>query len=658
MKTLRLFVPFVMVTAMAWADISGTISVPVGSSLSLDTGAIVATGSGDILFSGISLNPASFALIYNYGQVGSMEFVSLTALAISNLFPMYSATPLTIGQLTPNDVFLVYTNGGHYAKVLVTASSGSSIVLQYVTYGASGSGGGNVPTITAVENNYGQVPQGLPNYGIAPGSLFFITGTSLAGTTTGLQSSASPGLQTTLNSVSVSVTVGGSTVNCPLYYLSPTQIDAVLPGNTPVGTGTIIVSYNGAMSTAAPIVVVQSAFGVLSYNGTLAATYDGNNSLITGTNAANPGQTIVIYGSGVGDDPNDDDKVFPQGQHNLTGIPMQVYVGGVLATVLYRGRSQFPGVDQINITIPSGVPTGCYVSLAVVSGNPSIVSNGATIPVAASGKTCSDPNSMFSPGLIQTLSGQSTVRLGSLSVRQTTSIGAGTNIVSNNLSGVFQSVSGTNYATGVGGNFVSVGSCLVTNSSFNGYTATSTSLDAGPSITVTGPQGSLGLTPITFAGQTLKTYSATSVPTNFIPATGGPFTFDNGSGGADIGHFNTTTTSPTSFTWTNPSAVTVITRGSGVTVTWSGGAPGVTVTIIGSSSALVNGQTVTGSFTCVAPLSVQQFTVPAPVLLALPAGSGNLALQDSTAPQGFPATGLDVGYVSSAAAFTENVQYN
>src|SRR5207244_5628243 len=123
----------------------------------------------------------------------------------------------------------------------------------------TGTGGGNVPTITGVQNNYGQVPQNLPNYGIAPGALFFITGSALANVTTSLQSSASPGLQTNLNNVTVTVNVGGSTLDCPIYYLSPTQIDAVLPGKTPIGTGTIVVTNNGTKSSAAPLVVVQSA---------------------------------------------------------------------------------------------------------------------------------------------------------------------------------------------------------------------------------------------------------------------------------------------------------------------------------------------------------------------------------------------------------------
>ena len=139
------------------------------------------------------------------------------------------------------------------------------------------------------------------------------------------------------------MTAGGKTTPCPLYYLSATQIDAVLPGGTPVGNATITVTNNGATSAAFTIPVVQSAFGILSYNGSLAAAYDGNNNLITATNAANPNQVIALWGSGVGADPNDDDKLYPQKQDNLTNIPMQAFIGGVQATTRISRQVWIPG---------------------------------------------------------------------------------------------------------------------------------------------------------------------------------------------------------------------------------------------------------------------------------------------------------------------------
>jgi len=77
--------------------------------------------------------------------------------------------------------------------------------------------------------------------------------------------------------------------------------------------------------------------------------------------------------------------------------------------------------------------------------------------------------------------------------------------------------------------------------------------------------------------------------------------------------------------------------------------------VISGSSASLNGAS--ASFTCTAPLSAGQFTVPVPVLLALPAGSGMLSLTDAPPLVKFSATGLDLGYLTSGVSFSESVQY-
>ena len=519
-----------------------------------------------------------------------------------------------------------------------------------VITGTGGGGGTPTPTIETVQNNFGLISPGLPNYGIAPSTLFFVRGTSLSNTTTALLSSADPGLQTTVNGVTVTVTAGSTTLQCPLYYVLPTQVAAVLPGATPLGNATITVTNNGATSAAFPIVVVQSAFGILSYNGSLAAAYDANNAIITASNAANPNQVIALWGSGVGYDPADDDKLYPQKQDNLTNIPMQAYVGGVQATIAYRGRSQYPGLDQVVLTIPGSVPTGCYVSLSIVSGN--IVSNSVTIPIAASGRTCSDSNSAVTPDLFQSLSGKTTIKVGVLTVSQTTT---GAN-KENTVGGFFESV------TGIGGiqgfTPVSIGSCLVSVASIGSLPAI-TGLDAGSSISVNGPAGSLTLSPVSVPVSLVGFYSPPStVPGTFIPSSGGVFTFDNGAGGKDVQHFNTTLTLPAAFTWSNAATIASVSRAQGVNVTWTGGAAGSYVNINGGSTATISGKSITVSFTCLAPQSAGQFTVPVPVLLALPAGTGSLSVGNYTNQQLFTAPGLDLGLLSGSNETSKTLSYN
>jgi hypothetical protein len=46
------------------------------------------------------------------------------------------------------------------------------------------------------------------------------------------------------------------------------------------------------------------------------------------------------------------------------------------------------------------------------------------------------------------------------------------------------------------------------------------------------------------------------------------------------------------------------------------------------------------------------------VLLALPAGSGSLSVENSTNPQTFTASGLDLGYVTAAVLVGIGATYN
>jgi uncharacterized protein (TIGR03437 family) len=643
---------------VGWADTSGTATLTVSgqNQFILDTGA-TATSGGDFLWTGTAIVPQTGAGAFSFGNLGSTIYDSLIQSVLTSL--SYGSGPVSGLSASPGSVVAFKTKGGNYAKLQVTAVDSASLSFKYTTFGASGGGGGaSGPSITTIQNNFGLIPPGLPNYGLAPGSLFFIQGSGLAGTTSDLLSSAAPGLQTTVSGVSVAATVGGTTVQCFVYYISPTQIDAVLPSSTPLGTGTVTVTNNGAKSGTFPITVVQSAFGMLSYNGTLAAAYDANNNLLTPTNSANINQTIVLWGSGVGADPGNDDKLYPQKINNLTNIPMQAFIGGVVAPISYRGRSQYPGVDQVVLTVPPGVPVGCYVSIAIVSG--SIVSNWSTIPIAASGRSCADPI-VIPPG-----SGTSTtLKVGTLIISQTTSITPQATQTLSTVGGLFLSETLTNFSSTAGSNQASIGNCVVYTSSGAGSTSgsvTTSPLDAGATITVNGPgtPGSVPLSVSSLLGSNFAYYvpAGLTVPNTFIPAAGGAFVFDNGAGGKDVGHFTATLNLPGSFVWTNAAQISAVNRSQGVNVTWTGGASGAYVIISGGSSVIVSGKAVSASFSCEAPVSAGQFTVPVPVLLSLPGGSGSLGLATSIGTQMFTASGLDYGVLSGSMSTAKTVTYN
>ena len=141
--------------------------------------------------------------------------------------------------------------------------------------------------------------------------------------------------------------VNGVTTHPALYYTSPTQLAAVLPAATPVGTGTLTVTYDGANSNAAVLLVVASAVGINHFNqipipsGTFnpnvdigVATDNATGALLTFTNSGVPGGIIVLWATGLGADPADSDTTYSSAPHAVN-TPMQIYVGGVQATILY-----------------------------------------------------------------------------------------------------------------------------------------------------------------------------------------------------------------------------------------------------------------------------------------------------------------------------------
>lgn len=99
--------------------------------------------------------------------------------------------------------------------------------------------------------------------GIAQGAVFVVFGQQ-PGPAQLVQVSSYP-LPTSqgLAGTSIRITVAGTSVDAIMLYTLATQVAAVVPSNTPVGTRTFTVTYNGQASAPAPITVVPSSFGPL-----------------------------------------------------------------------------------------------------------------------------------------------------------------------------------------------------------------------------------------------------------------------------------------------------------------------------------------------------------------------------------------------------------
>jgi uncharacterized protein (TIGR03437 family) len=651
----------VLFAGAAFADISGTATISAGGSFSLDNGSNVSSG-GDISLSGGSLTfvgSAKGGSLAALGLSGATAYASITQVELAALASFATNAPIPLASISVNTILGVATNGGNSSKLLVTAvvaspsSATFSISFQYTTFETAAP---NTPTITGVQNNYSYLVPGLPNYGIAPGTLFIIKGSNLASATTvsQLQSSAAPGIPKTLNGASISVTVNGTTVQPAMYYAIATQIAAVLPSSTPTGTGTITVTYNNTASNAASITVVQSALGLDTYYGTgsgLGVATDTSYNLITYTNSAKPGQNIVLWGSGLGADTADSDTTVTTTPHAVN-VPLTVYIGGIAVTPSYAGSSGYPGLNQINVTIPSGVTTGCGVAVVAVGANN--VSNTIALPIGAAGGVCTDPVLGYNGTLLTTTTTQSgTYNFGELGILQTTTPVVGTSGGLQTVAdGIFEQV--TYSASSTTSSVLSLGSCAVSVAVFSTTTTIPTivGLDAG-TVTITGPTGTQTLT-----NEVIPTLTGPSgiyelqPPNTFFPPTGGSFTF-TGTGGKNVGPFTATISYTSPLVWSNMSSISAVTRASGQAISWTGGAPNSYVIMSGSSS----NSTASASFTCYAPASAGQFTVPSYVLLALPASANGSLLVENAVTSTFTASGLTSGSLVSGVSFSTSPAY-
>ena len=524
------------------------------------------------------------------------------------------------------------------------------------------------PPLTLI-NNYSGIVPGLPNYGIAPGAIFDIYGTGLANTSTSLQN---PPLKTTVQGVSASVTVNATTVNLPIYFVTPNQLGVILPSNTPAGDGQITVVNNGT-TIVSPIHVVPSAFGLLTLNsvGTgMAAMYDANFLLVGFNNSIRPGEPVNLFGSGIGPSPDSDTNLIAAPTNLVATIPVEVTVGGQVAQVTYAGRTIYPGLDQIQVIVPAGVNPGCFVSVVVRTGT--IVSNFGTIPITATGRTCSEPTLDLSATALQGVSLLGSFALGSISLgKQTTSIpGTATpSLFSDQLSANFNRLTADTFAH-LAINQPSIGSCNVF--TYTGGPAGPSSgayqpatLNAGPTLNATGPNGKASVTFQNggYSGDVGGAGALVPVAV-FIPTSGSSsYTFDNGSGGPDVGAF----TASASFgsatpSWTNQNTITSVNRANPPAVTWSGGSAGVYTQVLGYSTS--NNSTGQGAgFVCTAASTDGRFTLPNTVMLAMPAtvppytSNGALELGFYVLPQTFTAPGLDFGLIKLYQQYLSELAY-
>jgi hypothetical protein len=318
-------------------------------------------------------------------------------------------------------------------------------------------------------------------------------------------------------------------------------------------------------------------------------------------------------------------------------------------------------LNNLNVVVPAGA-SGCSVSVVVQGG--SMVSNFVAIPVAATGRVCSDMNGLPS-SIVQSLFAKGNFSIGFINLSKTTNFSI-SGVPSDSAGAFFAQIS-TEFLTASGlGTQVSIGGCSLLVQNLPTPTTGLKYLDAG-TVTLSPPSGSS----VPFLKTDLPgvgpLYTIPGSQASWIPASGGTFTFDNGAGGPSIGHFNTSMTLlAQNLVWTNIDQVAdSVLASTPPTLTWTGGDPDGFISVTGSSM-MINGQAATTTiFNCTVPPSAQKFTIPQWVLLAMaPSASvggkpaGGLGINAWGQPQGFNVPSVDYAYHNWYVGSNKIVGYN
>jgi uncharacterized protein (TIGR03437 family) len=216
---------------------------------------------------------------------------------------------------------------------------------------------------------------------LSSGMIASVYGSGLSSNTT----SATTSLGTTLNGVSVTVRdSGGASRACPLIFVSPGQINLVIPDATAPGSATLIVNGPSGVVASTAIQIAAIAPGIFTMDSqpsgpaaVLAFFYDANGKLLsqpeafhcTGTGACNTvpldvngGPTLIIslYGTGF-----------------RSGTNFTARIGATSITDVKVAATTFAGEDQMNIVIPKSLAGAGEVALVITANG--IASNGPHI---------------------------------------------------------------------------------------------------------------------------------------------------------------------------------------------------------------------------------------------------------------------------------------
>lgn len=171
-----------------------------------------------------------------------------------------------------------------------------------------------------------------------------------------------------------------------LYYVSPTQINFLVPSNLLPQTATVQVLVDSLAGPAVQFTLATAAPALFQLDGQTAVATDANGDVLTSTSPANPGEVVILWATGLGQvsPPVIYGQIPTAAASLVSGATLSILLNGVAIdpnAIEYTGLAPgYAGLYQINFALPTSTPANPQIQLQL-DGATSIA--GVHLPVAA-----------------------------------------------------------------------------------------------------------------------------------------------------------------------------------------------------------------------------------------------------------------------------------
>jgi virginiamycin B lyase len=272
--------------------------------------------------------------------------------------------PVKLRSALPAGTWLNSWTPPSTTSVILTATAAEGALTGSVTIGGTVQSTADVPVLNAggIVSAASYSPIAIPS----PGEIVSIFGSNLAD---GTESATQLPLPTQMQNAFV--VLGGQTM--PLLFVSPKQINAVVPYGLTGGTPYQAVARHGSslsLPQQIPVAAADPAFFTTNQTGQgQGHIYVEPGNILAGSSTpATAGDVLTMYCTGLGavTQPVTAGSAAPSQPLAYTAGTVSVTIGGQPATVSFAGLAPgFAGLYQINAKVPSGVPTGDQIPVVI-----------------------------------------------------------------------------------------------------------------------------------------------------------------------------------------------------------------------------------------------------------------------------------------------------